>query len=101
MSRRPAGGYNVFASTGARSDLDAIHNGIQFRVAVHAQTSEFLNQRTKSLSPRSVQQTGHTQLHKSEILGRDEHRRSRPALLPPWLTMMLMVLSRRRGCCRA
>src|SRR5215216_3384511 len=50
MSRRPAGGYNVFASTGARSDLDAIQNGIQFRVAVHAQTSEFLNQRTKSLS---------------------------------------------------
>src|SRR5215216_4927752 len=61
MSRRPAGGYNVFASTGARSDLDAIQNGIQFRVPIHAQTSEFLNQRTKSLSPRSVQQTDHVQ----------------------------------------
>jgi hypothetical protein len=84
-----------------RPDLDAIQNGIQFRVAVHAQTSEFSNQRTKHLSPRSVQQTDHVQLHKSEILGRDEHPRSRPALLPPWLTMMLMVLSRRRGCGRA
>jgi hypothetical protein len=69
MSRRPAGGHNVFASTGTRSDLDAIKNGIQFRVAVHAQTSEFLNQRTKGLSPRSVQQTDHTQILKSETLG--------------------------------
>src|SRR5258708_17805499 len=97
MSRRPAEGYNVFASTGGRSHLDALQNGIQFRVDIHAQTSEFLNQGTKSLSPRSVQQTDHTQLHKSEILGRDEHSRSRPALLPPWLTMVLMVLSTRRG----
>jgi hypothetical protein len=54
MSRRPVGGYNVFASTGARSDLDAIQNGIQFRVAIHAQTSEFLDQRTKGLPCRGT-----------------------------------------------
>jgi hypothetical protein len=65
MSRRPAGGYNVFASTDTRSDLDAIQNGIQFRVAVDAQTSEFLDQRIKGLSPRWVQQTDHVQLPSS------------------------------------
>ena len=58
MSRRPAGGYNVLASTGACFHVDALQNGIQFRVAVDTQTSEFLNQGTKGLAPRSVQQTG-------------------------------------------
>jgi hypothetical protein len=66
MSRRPAGGYNIFASTGARSHLDAIQNGIQFRVAVYAQTSEFLNQRTKGLP-----QTGHVQ---PQVVPPDEWR---------------------------
>jgi hypothetical protein len=61
MSRRPAGSDNVLAATGARSDLDAIQNGIQFRVASHAQTSAFLDQWTKGLSPRSVQQADHVQ----------------------------------------
>jgi hypothetical protein len=51
MSRRPTGGNDVFAPTDGRSHLDAGQNGIQFRVAVHAQTSEFLNQRTKGLPP--------------------------------------------------
>src|SRR5882672_2553304 len=54
MSRRPARGDDVFASTGGRSHLDAIQNGIQFHVAVHAQTSEFLNQRTKGPSCRGT-----------------------------------------------
>ena len=65
MSHRPAGGYNVFASACARSHLDAIENGIQFRLAVHAQTSELLDQRIKDLSARSVQQTDHVQIPNS------------------------------------
>ena len=103
MSRRPARRYNVFASTGPRSDLDVIENGLQFPLALHAQTSEFLNQRTKGLSPQSVQQTDHVQppssptdrraragkavIHWSEfqIYCGDEHPRSPTALLPPWV----------------
>src|ERR1044072_6417739 len=52
MSRRPARGYNIFASTRVPSHLDAIKNSIQFRVAVDIQTSEFLNQGTKGPSCR-------------------------------------------------
>src|SRR4029453_8395963 len=70
MHRRPAPGYDVFASTAARSHLDATDNGLQFRVAVHAQTSEFLHERTKSLSPRSVQQTDHVQPPNLAPIGR-------------------------------
>src|SRR5262245_62079470 len=59
MSRRPDGGDNVLASTNAHSHLDPLENSIQFRVAVHAQTSEFLNQKFKDLSIRLVRQTDH------------------------------------------
>src|SRR4029078_3336575 len=54
MHRRPPTGYDIVASTGARSHLDAIQNGCQFRVAVHPQTPELLDQRTKRLSCRGT-----------------------------------------------
>src|ERR1700754_1060820 len=98
MSRRPTGGYNVLASTGARSHVDAIQNGIQFRVAVHAQTSEFLNQGTKGLAPRSLQQTDHRTPTNPKFIVETSIPVPTRRLRPPWLTMMLMELSRRRGC---
>ena len=62
MPQRGAGNDNILAPTGSRSQLDAIENGIQIHVAFYAQTSEFLDQRTKGVSLRSVQKTGHVEI---------------------------------------
>ena len=72
MPQRGAGNDNIFAPAGARSHLDAIENRIQFHVVLYAQTSEFLDQRTKSLSPRSVRKTGHVE--NPQIVPPDEPR---------------------------
>src|SRR5215831_7116200 len=62
VSWRIARTYNVFASTCARSHLDAFQNSFQFRVALSAaQISEFPDHGAKYLRLGSRQQVGHVQ----------------------------------------